>query len=110
ALYVELGRAGLEHEAEPEVALRVGFEIEGAGRPAFALQRHLEALVLERPGVEASEHLSAEVAVPDDAVRVRQHVMRLDGRVWQVVFGDDHAGPAALHARHDLELELLLAA
>ena len=85
----------LEHQAEPEIALRIGFEIERAGRPALALQRHREALVLQRLGVEAAENLAAEVAVPDDAVGIDHHVVRLDGLLRQIVFGDDHLGAGA---------------
>ena len=36
------------------------------------------------------------------------HVVRLDGRARQIVFGDDDVGAAALHARQGLELVLML--
>ena len=88
----------LEHQSEPEIALRIGFQIERTRRPALSLDRHLEGLMFECLGVEPPQHLAAEVAVPDDAIGIDHHVMRLDGLLRQVVFGDDHAGAVAADA------------
>ena len=96
---VELRRARLEHQPKPEVPLRIGLQIERAGRPALPLQRDVVDLVSQRVRVEAAETLTAEIAVPDDAVRIDNDVVRLDGGIGQVVFGDDHAGAGTLDPR-----------
>src|SRR5262249_19740994 len=48
--------------------------------------------------------LLAEIRVPGVAVLADHHVMRLDGRARQLVFGVDDLGAAALWARQGLEL------
>src|SRR5947209_15555974 len=55
----------------------------------------------------AEEHL-AEIGVPDGAFAIEHHVMRLDQRIGQIVFGDDHMGGFAQSARseeHTSELQ-----
>src|SRR5258708_7243681 len=102
----------LVHHADPGVVVAVEFEIERAFRPPRLdhrdrILRHLAGLRVHL----AEEHL-AEVGVPDAALAIEHHVVRLDQRIRQVVLGDDYPGRPARKPRLSLEREsprLLLA-
>jgi hypothetical protein len=52
--------AVLEHQAEPQIALRIGLQIEApVGQPSRC--SGICSSCAERPGVEAAENLSAEI-------------------------------------------------
>ena len=55
-------------------------------------------------GIEIAGELRGEIRVPDDAVLIDDHVMRLRFLPRQVVFRIDDVGGAALRARQRLEL------
>jgi hypothetical protein len=61
--------------------------------------------VLAGLGIDLAEGLLAEIRVPSDAVLIDDHVMRLDRRARQIVFGDDDAGRPPGRARQRLERE-----
>ena len=84
--------------------MRIDLEVERAGRPSGPLQGHRVGPVGERRRIEASENLTAEIAVPGDAVSIDDHVVRLRFLTWQVVGGDDDPRAGAAHPRQRLEV------
>src|SRR5207302_4313518 len=57
-------------------------------------------------GIEPTQHLLAEIRVPNHAVPIDDDVVRLAGALRQRVFGDDGARAAAADARQGLQLVL----
>ena len=102
--HVELGDAGLEHHGEPQIAITIGFEIEGAGGRAGLLHRYGVFPVGAGFGIELAEKILDEIRIPDMALRIGAHVVRRDGLTRQIVFGDDDVGGAALGPRQGLQL------
>ena len=102
-LAIEFHDAALIHQAHPEIAVGVEFEIELALRIARPVERQRIFLQLAGLGIEASEIELAEIRIPDHAVGIDQHVVRLDFLPRQIVFGDDRARAAAFDARQCLQ-------
>ena len=102
-LAVELGDRALVHQADPGIVVLVDFEIERADR--IARLRHRDRILRHLAGLRihlAEEHL-AEIRVPDVALVIEHHVVRLDQRIRQIVFGDDDMGGFAGEPRQGLE-------
>src|SRR5207237_9999118 len=81
----------------------VGIVIERAFRPSrldhgYGVLRDLAGFRIHL----AEEHL-AEVGVPGVALAIEHYVVRLDQRIRQVVFRDDHAGRPAREPRLGLQ-------
>ena len=103
ALAIELHDRRLIHVAEPQVAVAVRAQAERAGREARLVQRDGKFRDLAAARIELAEVLLAEARIPGDAVRIDDHVMRLDRFARQIVFGDDDARALALRARQGLQ-------
>ena len=102
-LLVELGDGALIHHADPGIVVLVELEIERADREALLglgdrILRDLAGL-----GIHLAEEHLAEIGVPDGALAIEHHVMRLDQGIRQIVFGDDHMGGLAGEPRQGLE-------
>src|SRR5215813_3561986 len=100
---VELRDGALIHHADPRIAILVDLKIERAERPAGLDDG--DRVLRDFAGLHvhlAEEHL-AEVRVPGIAVVIEHHVMRLDVRTRQVVFGDNDSGRLAREPRQSLE-------
>ena len=102
---VEPRDAGLVHQADPDMAVLVDLEVERALRVIGLL--HRDRIVGDLAGlrIELRQELLAEMRVPDHAVGIDDHVVRLDLLARKIVFGDDDAGRAAGRPRRGLELE-----
>jgi hypothetical protein len=93
----------LIHHPEPDIAVLVRVQAERALRPALLEFGQHDLGDLAGLGVHLADVLLAEVRVPDGAVLVDDHVVRLDRLARQVVLGDDHLGGASGRARQRLE-------
>ena len=98
--------ARLIHHGEPEIALRVEFEIERSRRFIRPQRRYRVIGDLAGRRVQFADELMAEIRVPDHAVGIHDDIVRLRVFARQVVFGDDDAGRAALQPRQRLEREV----
>ena len=106
-LPVHLGDGRLVHHRNPEIAVTVELEIERALGLLGPHHRDVVVDDLAGLGIEHAHDLRAEVGVPGIAVGIDDDVMRIGVLPRQVVFGDDHAGGAALRPRQRLELVFL---
>ena len=100
--------AGLIHQADPDEAILVHFEIERALGMIGLLHRNREIRHLAGLRVELGEELLAEVRIPDHAVGIDDHVVGLNLLSGQIIFGDDDARSAAGRTRRHLEVEAVL--
>ena len=104
-LAIEPRKSGLVHEPDPDIAVLVDFEVEGALRMIRLLHRDRIVRRLPRLRIHLGEELFAEMREPDHAVGIDDDVMGLDLPPRQIVFRDDDLGGAALGARKLLDLE-----
>ena len=107
-LSVELGEGALIHHARPHIAGLVFFDVEQALRIPGLELRHGIFLQSAGLGIEFAEEHFAEVGVPDHAVLVDDHVMRLDRGAREIVFGDDDVRGFARGARQRLQVVIPL--
>jgi hypothetical protein len=101
-LRVELGEPGLIHHGEPEIAVRIGVNLQRAFRLLGLKGRDFEFLRLAGRGIERADELRAEIREPDLAVLGHDDVVRLHRAARQIVFRDDDLGRAALRTRQRL--------
>src|SRR5262249_39438366 len=105
-LAMDPGDAGLVHPRDPDVVIAGDLNIEAPLRRLRLEYWDRNLLRLAGLGMETAGELRAEVGIPDHAVAIDDHVVRLRLFARQVELGDDNAGRAALRARLGLEVVL----
>src|SRR5436309_8730360 len=98
-LAVELDDLRLVHVAEPQVAVAIAAQAEQTGGEAGLSKRDGELGHFSAARIEAPEILLTEARVPRGALRIDDHVVRLDELARQVVLRIDDTRRAALWAR-----------
>src|SRR4030095_15111651 len=101
---IELADGGLVHHADPQVLVAVHAYRQRAERRALLQLRRRDLAQLAGFLVELADDLRAEVRVPDRALRVDHHVVRLYRPARQIPFRDDDARRAALGPGEALQL------
>src|SRR6516165_1917420 len=103
---IEPRHAGLVHQADPEIAIVVEFEIERSLWVIGLLHWDREIRHLSSLRVEPGKELITEMREPDHAVRVDDNVMGLNLRPRQIVFRDDDTSCASDRTRRDFQIEV----
>ena len=98
-LAIEPRKPGLVHQADPDISVLIDLQVERALGMIRLL--HGDRIVGRLPSlrIHLGEELLPEMRKPDHAVRIDDHVVRLDFPSGQIVFGDDHFGRPTFGAR-----------
>ena len=102
-LPIESRDPALIHRGQPDVPLLVELQPEVARRKAWLQDRDGKFSDLCRPGIESSDILLAKIRIPNDSLRVHDHVVRLDHGARKVVLRDDDLSVLPLGSRERLE-------
>jgi hypothetical protein len=104
---VEPRHARLVHQADPEVAVRVDFEIERSFGVIGLLHGNRKIRHLPGLRVELGQELLAEMRVPDHALGIDDDVVGLNLLPREIVFRDDDSRRASGRTRPAFQLELV---